>query len=182
MLGCIIEASAIAFFINGCGLIPSGVTGVATILKRVVDFPVGGSVFVISSAIMVSGLVFLGVENFEKTMFCITVYSGCVEIAMHVLPVYTGNMWFAAIIGGIFVGIGNGLILFGRGSLGTTDLIGMILNKYLGINIGTVIFTLDMIPIIVGAAAFKAGALFPSILYLASLTIVIWILNPKMAD
>lgn len=181
ILGSALNAAATTFFITGCGLVPGGVAGVATLLNRLLGFPLGGAFFIISGLIVVAGLFLLGRESFAKTIFCIAVFSLFLELGDRLMPAFQGNLWLSAILGGALVGLGLGAILRSRGSLGTTDLIGQILNKYFGLSVSITILVMDAIPMVVGAFFFGAATLPHALACLVMISLAVGALQPKKA-
>jgi Uncharacterized conserved protein len=179
VLGSAVNAAGTTYFLTGCDLVPGGVAGVGHIINKLSGFPIGGAVFIISGLILVAGLIFYGKESFAKTLFCIAVFSSLLELAHRILPKYTGNLLLGALLGGAFIGLGLGLILRCRGSLGTTDLIAQILNKYFGISVSGAILVMDVIPMVVGALLFGGATLIYSVLCLVIITQVIGLTQPK---
>ncbi len=64
-------------------------------------------------------------------------------------------MLLASIYGGLLLGLGLGLVFRGEASTGGSDVIGLILNKYLGISVGMGIMITDFIIISASGLVFR---------------------------
>ncbi len=73
----------------------------------------------------------------------------------------------SAMLGGLFVGAGIGLMLRFDTSIGGTDLLGQILAKYANLNPGIIILIIDFIIILLGYCLLKGNSLF-----LSSITVI----------
>ena len=67
---------------------------------------------------------------------------------------WTMNPLLGAIFGGIFVGLGIGIVFKGNASTGGTDLLAQIITKYTGLTLGTSVLLIDGIIAVSAAIAF----------------------------
>jgi len=154
-LGLIALGSALcAVAINGI-LIPrhflsGGFTGLALILHYILpSFPLGGIYIVLNLPNYAFGWKYVGRRFFVYSLAGMFIFSASIQGIHVALPVY--DQLLSAILAGIIVGIGSGIILKSLGSAGGTDILSVILVKLFSIRLGTTILAFNTI--IMGAAA-----------------------------
>jgi len=74
------------------------------------------------------------------------------------------NSFIAAIIGGVFVGFGIGLMLRFDTSTGGTDLLAQFISDKTKINVGIIILLIDSIIVLIGGILLSASTLLLSII------------------
>ncbi|MBU2498860.1 MAG: YitT family protein [Proteobacteria bacterium] len=154
-LGLIAVGSALcAVAINGI-LIPrhflsGGFTGLALILHYILpSLPLGGIYFLLNMPNYAFGWKYVGRRFFVYSVAGMFIFSAAIQGIHVALPVY--DQLLSAILAGIIVGIGSGIILKSLGSAGGTDILSVILVKRFSIRLGTTILAFNSI--ILGAAA-----------------------------
>ena len=154
-LGLISLGSALcALAINGI-LIPrqflsGGFTGLALILHYLSpSLPLGGIYFLLNVPNYAFGWKHVGRRFFLYSVAGMFIFSAALQ-GIHVsLPVY--DELLSALLAGIIVGIGSGIILRSLGSAGGTDILSVIILKLFSVRLGTTILAFNSI--ILGAAA-----------------------------
>ena len=73
-LGCILLAVGVYFFKIPNGFATGGVTGVATVLAKIVPVKPGVLIWAFNIALMIIGFIFLGKQNGIKTVYCSMFY------------------------------------------------------------------------------------------------------------
>ncbi len=116
----------------GLGLIIHYLSGMATGLVIILlSFPIFLLAYLNSRAYFFYGLIGMMVSSFSIDFFA---------------PIYRFNIYsvgISSILGGIFVGIGIGIMLKHGISTGGMDLLALLLSKILHINVGIIIFIFD---------------------------------------
>jgi len=140
--------------INGI-LIPrqflsGGFTGLALILHYLSpSLPLGGIYFLLNVPNYAFGWKHVGRRFFLYSVAGMFIFSAALQ-GIHVsLPVY--DELLSALLAGIIVGIGSGIILRSLGSAGGTDILSVIILKLFSVRLGTTILAFNSI--ILGAAA-----------------------------
>lgn len=177
LLGSLIMSTSIAGFIARSVVIPGGVTGFANILYKLYKFPIGVTLFIVSSIIFFAGFKLLGKEMLLKTLVCFVSYSVFTNLSMHFVPPFTSNNLVAAIAGGGVFGFGLGVVIRCGGSMGATDLVAKIINNYKQIPIGVSVMVMDTTPLVIGAILFGAPSFLYSVLGVAVMSIMLQILS-----
>ena len=162
--GSFIVALALVVFISPLKLAPGGVYGIAIILHYVFDFPIGLSGIALDIPLLIIGTLLLGPRFGFKTVVGIVSLSAFVSLLEHfygynpligladnpTIPDPASTL-IVAVFGGVLMGVGLGLIFKSRATSGGTDIIAMIIGKYLKhIPLGTLLMFVDSI-IVVGA-------------------------------
>lgn len=156
ILGCLIAACSINLFVVPSHLLTGGVTGIAMIFYYLADFPIGVQTFLYNLPLLIASYKLLGKNYTIDVVFGTVFFSFCLD-ATRFLNAYApaNDLMLASIYGGIFNGIGYGIVFRMNGSTGGFDILGAIVKKYYSMNMGTVIFGFNCV--IVSIAGFLFG-------------------------
>ena len=156
MLGCLISSCSINLFLLPNHLLSGGLTGIGMIVYFLAGLPVGAQVLAYNVPLLIAALRVLGRDYFVGVLFGTVMFSGCLD-ATHFLNAYAPvpDPMLAAIFGGVFNGIGYGIIFRSGGSSGGLDIVAAIVKKYYAVNMGVVIFAFNCV--IMGVSAFMFG-------------------------
>jgi len=136
-----------------------GVSGIATIVYYAARFPVGLTMLIINVPLFLIGIRKLGVGFGIRSLFGTVTISLAVDLLAPVLPVPTREPLLASIYGGIVTGIGIGIVFRNRGTTGGTDLAAAIVNNYMKMSVGVVLFMIDAAVIAAAGITFKSAEL-----------------------
>lgn len=162
LLGSCFSAISIRYFLIEHGFLTGGVSGIALIIQYLMNKlgiqiqVVGYLIFIMNIPIFVMGYRFIDREFIYKSMV------GTISLALVFLPFFSAlpnviqirDSMLIVIYAGVLNGLGSGIIMRNRGSLGGTDIIAFILKKYYSINIGTVSFILNVIIVALSSLLF----------------------------
>lgn len=126
--------------------------------------------------LLIACFVFLGRDNFIKTFYGSWVYPLAIKHTSH-LPTVTDNPLLAAIFGGIIVGIGLGLVFWGKSSTGGTGILTQILNKYTPLSLAISMAIVDGFSVAMGFTAFDVDTVMHSIIALVVISYVVGIME-----
>ncbi len=155
MAGSVAYAAGISLFLDPNSLAPGGVTGISIILNRFTPVSVGTWSFLINVPVMIIGLWKLGRKMMISTVLAVIFSSVWMNIFRQ-LPAVTEDKIPAAIIGGICVAAGIGLVFKAGGTTGGIDvIIRCIRKKNPFVKTGTLFLISDMSVIILSAIVFK---------------------------
>lgn len=169
ILGTFIMSIGYVVFISPLKLAPGGVYGIAIILHHVFNFPIGLSGICLDLPLLLIGTLWLGPKFGAKTLagvislpifisFWEKIYGYAPLIAMadHPMVPDPSANFIIALFGGVFIGVGLGLIFKTRATSGGSDIIAMILAKYFKhIPLGTMLIMVDSIIVLATLAAFN---------------------------
>lgn len=188
-LGLIALGSALcALAVNGI-LVPrqflsGGFTGLALIIHYLSPaLPLGALYFALNIPNFAFGWKFAGRRFFLYSVVGMVIFSAAIQTVRIALPVY--DELLSALLAGIIVGVGSGIILKSLGSAGGTDILSVILLKIFSVRLGTTILAFNGIILVAAAVLFSLEkALYTLIyLYIASsmVNLVVMGLNQRKA-
>ena len=135
LLGSVLAAVGLEFFLIPNNIIDGGVIGISIITSHLTKIPVGLFTFVLNIPFLIFGYKQLGGTFVASSLFSVTVFSTCVTI-FHPISALTEDILLATVFGGIVLGIGVGLIIRYGGSLDGTEIVGIFLNKRTPFSVG----------------------------------------------
>ena len=155
-LGCLIAASSINLFVVPSHLLTGGVTGIAMIVYYLAELPIGLQTFMYNLPLLIAAYKLLGKNYTVDIIIGTVIFSFCLD-ATKFLNAYApvDDLMLASVYGGVFNGLGYGIVFRMNGSTGGFDILGSIIKKYYSMNMGTVIFGFNCV--IVSVAGFLFG-------------------------
>jgi len=157
--GVLLTAVGLDMFLVPNRIAAGGVSGIATILYYVTRLPVGVTMLAINIPLFLIGVKKLGVGFGIRSLFGTITLSLLVDLLAPVLPVPTKEPLLASIYGGIVVGIGIGIVFRSKGTTGGTDLAAAIINNYMKLSVGFVLFLIDATVIVAAGIVFESAEL-----------------------
>ncbi len=162
LLGSFLIAAGFVLFITPYNIIPGGVYGAGVALNYI--FPgveVGTWGLLLDIPLMLIAFIFLGGHLGVKTVFAALTLPLIMNTMTHFLgsdPTtmldgaidLSGDVLLACIFGGVIIGAGASFILKSHATSGGTDIVGMILSKWLHIPIARSILIIDAAVVIFG--------------------------------
>ena len=151
VFGCLLVAIAFVVFINPYDLVPGGVYGLALVISKLFNEAVQPAVigYVLDTFLIIAALVLFGGKFGGRTIFAVLVTPGLMllldwlmypslEVAAKCdatqlcggLVNLSDHLLLTSIIGGVFSGIGVGLVIRNNAATGGTDITGMILHRF----------------------------------------------------
>ena len=156
--GILISALAYRMYLIPNNIAPGGFTGIGQIVNQL--FPsisIGTVSLVLNVPLFAFSMRSMGLDFGIRSLLA----SVGLSLALDMLPVpqMTDDVLLAAIFGGVFCGIGFGLVLRGNATTGGSDMVAALLNKYfpaLKINVG--LFAVDALVIVASGFVFDPSA------------------------
>ena len=136
-----------------------GVSGLSLILGRLIPSEVltpGVLMFVINTALLGVGLVFIGRDFAFSTVYCSMLFSVLVAVYEKLVPLsapLTTQPFLELCFAVLLPAFGSAILFHLGGSSGGTDIIAMVLRKYTSMNIGSALMVADSL-ITLGALVF----------------------------
>jgi len=153
IVGAFVVAIGFSLFLLPNQVASGGVSGISTILNGLFGWNAGIVQYAFNIPLFIAGVLILG-KNFGLKSFVGTIALPFFVIFMSDWEAWTMNPLLGAIFGGIFVGLGIGIVFKGNASTGGTDLLAQIITKYTGITLGTSVLLIDGVIAISAAIAF----------------------------
>jgi uncharacterized membrane-anchored protein YitT (DUF2179 family) len=158
VVGSFILASGFVLFITPYKIVPGGVYGISIVLHHLFGTPVGLVALAFDIPLTIIGIKVLGPRFGVKTVvgFVLTaVFVDTLTFFYGTEPLVEGDPLLSSIFGGLFVGLGLGLIFKSRATSGGSDIIAMIIGKYTKLPVGQLMIIVDSAIVVVGLFAFQ---------------------------
>jgi len=170
IIGTFIVAVGIVVFIAPLKLAPGGVYGIAIIMHHLFGWRLGLTGLGLEIPLLLLGTWLLGSKFGAKTVVGIISLAGFISLLEFVygyepLISMPGNSAIAdptanfiiALFGGVIVGVGLGLIFRTRATSGGTDIVAMIIAKYVKhIPLGTILMIVDSVIVLLALVVFES--------------------------
>ena len=152
LIGCIFYALSIVLFLEPCGIVAGGVSGLATLLHLLNEkIPIGLISIAINIPIFLLGLKYTGWKFILRCFLTVVSLGLCTDL-LAFLPQMTDNALLASLYGGVFQGVGIGLFIRYEFSSGGTELLGRIISKWVKVlGIPVCVGLCDAIIVVTGA-------------------------------
>lgn len=158
-LGTALTAAAFGLIVLPQGLAAGGITGLSVLLSRVLPLPVSAIVFALNAGLFLLGWACVGRDFAFKTLLVSLLFPVLLELfqRLDILTELSADPLISSLLAGGMLGFGTGLVLLGNGSCGGFDILGVVLNKKLGVPVSLVMVLCDGSVLI--AQALKLGVL-----------------------
>lgn len=178
ILGCLILAFAFNLFFLRYNIVCFGVSGLSIVLDK---YGVNPSTFILFANIilLIVAYLVLGFESAKNQLVGALIYPVFIGLTSYITDkIDLGNteMVVIALLGGVFAGIGYGLIYKSNFSTGGTDVIIEIICKFVKISMGTSGLIVNGIIVAIGKIAFS----WSTVLYAVFVSYLISIFTDKV--
>ncbi len=152
--GALLLALGLVWFFIPNGLLTGGSAGLSLLLHYISSYSVGFIMIAINLPLLLIGYKYLGKMFTLRTILTIVLISFLVDFGIEVLDLkaFVLDRVLASIFGGVFVGLGLGLVIKGNSSAGGSTIVARIISSRTEIKASSVIFFIDLI--IIGSALF----------------------------
>jgi len=149
ILGSILLSIGINLFLTPYKVLDGGIIGIGLILHYLLGLKAGLMVIFLSIPVFLIAWIYYR-QYFYNSLHGMLVSSFFIDLLKPLSGVIHLAPYTSSLIGGIFVGLGIGLMLRIGTSTGGTDLLAQFLFEKTGINVGILIFLIDSIVILLG--------------------------------
>jgi uncharacterized membrane-anchored protein YitT (DUF2179 family) len=150
-------------FIVPYHLLDGGMIGIGLIMKYMWGYKVGLTIILASIPIYLLAWMYYR-SYFFNSLHGMLVSAFVIDLLVPLRTSFHLPPLFSALLGGLLVGTGVGIMLRYETSTGGTDLIAQLLTQWISLNVGVVIFLIDTIIIMIGGLVFSKEVLFYSII------------------
>jgi uncharacterized membrane-anchored protein YitT (DUF2179 family) len=171
-LGLLVAGSVLsAVGINGI-LIPhlfvsGGVTGLALVVHYLAPALSVGLLYVLMNLpLFVAGWFFISRRFFIYSTVGMLIFSAAVQWVQLPVPIPIQDKLLAAMLAGLIMGAGSGIILKSLGSAGGTDILSVILLQHFSIRLGTTVLAFNILVLATAALFFSLEAALYTMIYL----------------
>ncbi|SHR51255.1 Uncharacterized BCR, YitT family COG1284 [Mycobacteroides abscessus subsp. abscessus] len=166
LLGSMLLSIGINFFLVPFEVLDGGIIGIGLIIKYLTGIQAGLVIICLSVPIFVLAWIF-NKRYFYNSLHGMLVSSFVIDLfaSSQLLPSDLNlHPIVSSIGGGVFIGVGIGLMLRYETSTGGTDLIAQFISKFFNINVGMIIFVIDTVVISIGGWLISKDTFLLSIL------------------
>ncbi len=158
LIGCILGSAAINAFLLPAQLLSGGITGIAVILYYLFGLPIGTQLIIYNIPIVYLAYKVFGKQYAIDTIIGMTLFSLCIDATSFLSSYnFVDDRMLNSIYGGVISGIGFGIIFRAGSNTGGLDVVGAVIKKFYSYDVGTAIFGLNFIIIIVGCIMFNVN-------------------------
>lgn len=143
LFGLFLISFALNAFLAPHKIVPGGVSGLAIVLESVTHIKKSIIMGLFNIPIFIIGLLTLGKKFVLNTALGAFLVPILVELTSSITP-FTHDILLSSLLGGVFTGVGVGMLLSKQSSVGGTDTIAKIICKYAHKPVGKVMMSLDM--------------------------------------
>ncbi|HWP50145.1 MAG TPA: YitT family protein [Clostridia bacterium] len=134
--GFVLDAAASTFWAIGIKMFavpnkiaPSGFTGITVLINYLTGLPIGSMSLLMNIPFLIICWRVIGKDFVLQTVRVLIIFTLLMDLVFTAPPVYTGDPLLAALFGGVFSGIGGGIVFTQGSSGGGTDLIIKLIRK-----------------------------------------------------
>lgn len=155
VLGTTIVSAAIEYVYLPASLDTGGVSGIAVILQVLCHIPLWMTNTAINIPLFLAGLYFKGWRFIRRTLIATALMSLELYLMPELVILPSGDLFLAAVFGGLLAGVGMGMVFSAQATTGGTDLMGALLQlKLKHVSIPKLVGMIDLAIILVGIWAF----------------------------
>ncbi len=157
ILGAFIMASGYVLFVSPYKIVPGGVYGIGIILYHLMGWQIGLTGLALNIPLAIIGVKILGPRFGVKTVvgfFLVSGFIDGIELLYGSEPLVEDDALLSSIFGGVFIGLGLGLIFKARATSGGTSILAMIITKYTRIPIGQSLAIVDALIVLMALLSF----------------------------
>lgn len=154
-IGCFIAALAVECFLLPNKIIDGGIVGISMMANILTGMPLVLFLTVLNAPFVLLALRKFGKAFFFQTLFAILLFGGFAYLDHSYFKPATDDILLSAIFGGIFLGLGVGLVLRNNASLDGTEILAIKFNQKTVFSVGEIIMFLNVFVFI--SAGFLLG-------------------------
>ena len=155
LIGSILYALSTVLLIFPNQLLLGGTSGISVILENLLPFSPGTILVIINSILVILAFIILGKNMAVKTLIgsvLTTVFVGLFERLFMPANPPISNPFMASVVGAAVIAIASGIMFYADSSSGGTDIIALIVRRFIHIDIGKALLITDVLIVIIGGA------------------------------
>lgn len=155
-VGSILLAVAIAFFLLPATIVTGGTPGMGILLHLLFPVKVGIAMLLINIPLILVGIKFIDTHFAMRSVYSMVLTAIAVDsINAYMVVPELKSMLLSTLYGGIFAGLGVGLVLKGNASAGGTTIVARIIANYTHLKPAQVLLIMDSMIILTIGLIFK---------------------------
>lgn len=175
LLGNVLYALSVKFFLLPANLISCGTTGIALVVNHITGIPLSGFIFVFNVVMLALGWWILGKKFAMTTVISSLFYPIALEILNRALgdTIVTDDILLNALFAGMGLGISLGLVMRGGASTGGMDIPPLILKKFFRIPVSATLWVFDFAIMLAQMAFHTAEDLLYGVILLITISVTL---------
>lgn len=156
-LGIILVGVGMYFFLMPNNIAAGGANGIAIVLSHFISLDVGTIMIAVNIILFIVSFILIGTDFGVKTIIASLGTSGIVKLFEWIFPnqaSLSGDIMLDLFCGIIISAVGIGIVFNQGASTGGTDIVGKIINKFTGIDLGKSVLYADLLITIAAGVAF----------------------------
>lgn len=155
IIGNLLTAAAFGMIVLPQKFVAGGVTGLTLVLTNLIPLNMTIMMYIINAVLFILGFLLIGKDFVMKTALSSLIFPLFLQFTSSValLRPLSHDPLLSTIVAGLVLGLGSGLILYGDGSSGGFDILGVIAHKYLHIPVAAVTFACDATVVLLQATS-----------------------------
>lgn len=159
VLGNLIVAASVSFFVLPNNVLSGGVAGVAVALQPIIPINPVLMIDGLTVILFIIGYIFLGKRFALRTLLSTIIYPVGVSIMSYIVSLFPEGTfivesYLASIYAGLLSGVGLGLCFRANASTGGMDIPALMIHKYTKISSGDSVAIVDVLTIVLGLATY----------------------------
>lgn len=158
-LGILLYCVGLIGFIKPAGIVTGALPGIGLLIEYATlgAIPLQVTYFTVNILLLLIALKVLGLKFLIKTIYGVLVTTLVLSVLQRLVtePLLGEERLMSGIVGGMMCGAGIGLVFSANGSMGGTDIVVAIINKYKNITVGRAMLLLDFVIISSSYFVFK---------------------------
>lgn len=146
-IGAVIGGIGVVIFLAPFNIAPSGIAGIAVLLNRTVNTPIGLMILLLNIPIQILGYRMLpgGWRTVLRTVYTLIIYTAALDNLTKVIPTsgISENILLNALFGGVVGGIGGGIVIRAGGAFGGTSTLALIIQHRTGMPLSSIYLYTD---------------------------------------
>ncbi|MBP3542141.1 MAG: YitT family protein [Clostridia bacterium] len=147
LFGCLVGAASYPWFLTPNHIAPGGITGIATVLNYLFQWPVGTVSLILNIPLFLIGYKAMGKSFVIRSLVATVLLSLFIDFLP--LKPMTDDPLLGSIFGGVLLGIGLGFVLKGGATTGGTDMAARVVHNHIPyLSVGLILFAIDCLVVI----------------------------------
>lgn len=173
ILGAIITAIGLEAVLIPNDIIDGGITGISILLSHITGFSLSLFLFILNIPFVFIGYKELGKSFAFSSVIGITALSIATTLLHHIPTIISGDTMLVAVLGGILIGLGVGIVLRKGGALDGTEILAILIAKKFPLSVGEVIMSINMVIFSIAMLTYGLrGALCSAIAYFIATKVI----------
>ncbi|MFA6265336.1 MAG: YitT family protein [Pseudolabrys sp.] len=174
LTGTLFISFALALF-KIAGLLTGSTAGVAFLIFYTTGLPFGAVFFVINLPFYILAFKRMGWRFTVKTFIAVALTSVFTELHVHFAHITDVNPFYAAVFGGLLMGVGFIVLFRHQASLGGVNILALYMQDHYGIRAGKLQLAIDLTVLAASFFIVSPLALLASVIGVTALNVVIWL-------